>query len=133
MNLYIARTSTHSCKYCDSQILEGQEVVRLFLSKRAENGNTWSKTLLFHVEYDCYEKWLHDNYVRQVLNWRENRNAPKPVRTDKTKVGRPVKATQVSVSTERNRLKTLLNYHIRKGGHANKVREIEELLSKTTP
>jgi hypothetical protein len=125
LNLYIAKTNKHSCYICGAQLTAGTEVVRLHLTKNlGEDRQPWDRTLLFHCLV-CYPDWLIASYNNKVMNWRRSRNAPKIRTTPRPKQGRPLLHKTLPKEGEINRLKTLQNYHIRKGGHKNRVDEIQ--------
>lgn len=128
LKFYVAKRDKSNCYACGSQILEGEEFCVMFLSKVLSNGIIWKRKLLFHA-IDCYQRWLDESYVKQLLKWRENRDAPEP-RPIRPKRGRPITNTEPTREEQINRLKTLLNYHRKIGGRDRKVKRLQERIDK---
>jgi len=85
---------------------------------------------LFHTE-DCYQEWLNNNYIKQLLEWRRNLDYTEP-KTVKPKRGRPVKYDNPPKGVQINRMKTLLNYYKKVSGKKNKITALQEKISKLT-
>ena len=126
LRFYVAKSDKGNCYGCGAQILEGEEFCVQFVTKNV-GGAVWKRTMLFHT-VDCYQKWLDDSYVRQLLNWRLGKEDREP--RIRPKRGRPVTKTEPTKEEVINRLKTLQNYHKKIGGRDKKVKHLQGEIDK---
>lgn len=118
MKFYVAKNDGVICHYCDSEILRGEDAVIVFV-----NTPTFHKKIILHA--GCYLDWSRDSFIRKWNSWKADKGAVK-----RPKRGRPRKKDNPDPKKLRNRIKTLINYH-KKKGHDKIVAELQKTLPES--